>query len=365
MQTQAVALNGRFLAAPATGVQRVAEELIKQLDILLEGSPSSVPWTLFAPKDAKRHLALKNIAVRYSRSLNGRIWEQFELPRLVRGQLLISLCNQAPLLQSGGVLMVHDAQAFISPESYSLLFRWWYRFSLPRLAAAADRVVTVSNYSRDMLIEHNIAPPSKMSVIYNGIDHVSSIEADGRCLGRYGLSPRGYVLALSSTQKHKNISLLLEVFRQPAKHGLKLALVGGAGKEEFERNGLSASDNVVFCGAISDAELRAMYENALCLAFPSTTEGFGLPPLEAMLLGCPAIVAPRGALPEICDEAVLYADPDSPGAWSDAIDLIARDGVARSGLIEKAQAHARNFRWDVSARKLAAIIADIQGQPSS
>jgi glycosyltransferase involved in cell wall biosynthesis len=251
------------------------------------------------PSNAKRHLALKNITVRRSEWLGGKLWEQFELPRLARGQLLISLCNQAPLLQKGGLLMVHDAQALISPESYSPLFRLWYRFSVPRMGAAAERVLTVSNYSRDMLVEHNIAPPSKISVVYNGIDHISAIQADSGCIDRFGLTPQNYVLALSSTQKHKNISLLFDVFRQPTKRHLRLALVGSAGKNEFAGNGASLPDNVLFCGNVSDAELRAMYENALCLAFPSTTEGFGLPPLEAMLLGCPAIVAPRGALPEV------------------------------------------------------------------
>ena len=358
MQTQAVALNGRFLAAPATGVQRVAEELIKQLDILLEDRPSGLRWTLYAPQNAKRHLALKNISVHFGQR-SAISWEQFELPKLARGQLLVSLCNQAPLLQRGGLLMVHDAQTFISPESYSPLFRWWYRFTLPRLCAAADRVLTVSNYSRDMLIKHHIATPSKISVIYNGIDHISSIEADSSCLSRHGLAPRGYVLAFSSTQKHKNISLLLEVFRQPSMSHLKLALVGGAGKAEFHRNNLNASDNVLFCGNVTDAELRAMYENALCLAFPSTTEGFGLPPLEAMLVGCPAIVAPRGALPEICEKAVIYADPYSPSEWKNALDLIARDAEVRASLIDKGRRRAHNFRWDVSARQLMSIIEDL------
>lgn len=357
MQNQAVALNGRFLAAPATtGVQRVAEELIKQLDVLLDEKRSATPWTLFVPPNAKRQLALRNIAVRRGGRLCGALWEQFELPRLARGQLLVSLCNQAPLLRKGGVLMIHDAQAFISPESYSPIFRLWYRLSLPRIGAAADRVLTVSNYSRDMLVEYNIAAPSKISVVYNGIDHVSLIEADIGSIEKFGLTPLSYVVALSSTQKHKNISLLFDIFGQPAKRHLKLALVGSAGKNDFLRNGASPPDNVLFCGNVSDAELRAIYQNALCLVFPSTTEGFGLPPLEAMLLGCPAIVAPRGALPEVCRDAVFYADPDNPKEWSDAIDEMEQNSVARAGLVDKGLRRASVFKWSASARQLMTII---------
>ncbi len=358
MQNQAVALNGRFLAAPATGVQRVAEELIKQLDLLLGERKTAAPWTLFVPSDAKRHLALKNIAVHRSTGLGGPLWEQLELPRLARGRFLISLCNQAPLLQKGGLLMIHDAQAFLSPESYSPLFRLWYRFSVPRMAAAAERVVTVSNYSQEKLIAFDIATPSKTRVVYNGIDHLSSIEADGEAIGKLGLSPRAYVVALSNTQKHKNISLLFEVFRQPAKRHLKLVLVGSAGTEDFARKGLQPPDNALFCGNVTDAALRALYENALCLAFPSTTEGFGLPPLEAMLSGCPAIVAPRGALPEVCVDAALYADPDDPGAWNNAIDLLEQDPAARAGLIDKGRRRASIFQWRASARQLMSIIQE-------
>jgi glycosyltransferase involved in cell wall biosynthesis len=359
VQKQAVALNGRFLAAPATGVQRVAEELIKQLDVLLDEAPPAARWTLFVPANAKRRLALKNIAVHQSSGLSGQLWEQLELPKLARGQLLVSLCNQSPLLQKGGLFMIHDAQAFISPESYSALFRLWYRFGVPRMAATAERILTVSNYSRDRLIEYKIATPSKTQVIYNGIDHVSSIEADSGALGKFGLSPQSYVVALSNTQKHKNIPLLFEVFRQPARRDLKLVLVGSAAKEDFEELGLHPPDNALFCGSVSDAELRALYENALCLAFPSTTEGFGLPPLEAMLSGCPAIVAPRGALPEVCDDAALYADPAHPQAWSDALNLLQRDPAVRQSFVEKGQRRAGNFKWGTSARQLMALIEEL------
>src|SRR6185312_4536634 len=131
------------------------------------------------------------------------------------------------------------------------LFRAWYRFSVPRMAAAAERVLTVSNYSRDRLIEYNIATPSKTHVVYNGIDHVSSIEADSGILGKFGLLPQGYVVALSNTQKHKNISLLFEVFRRADKRHLKLVLVGSAGREAFERKSLQPPENVLFCGNIS------------------------------------------------------------------------------------------------------------------
>jgi glycosyltransferase involved in cell wall biosynthesis len=95
-------------------------------------------------------------------------------------------------------------------------------------------------------------------------------------------------------------------------------------------------------------------EDALCLAFPSTTEGFGLPPLEAMLLGCPAIVAPCGALPEVCGAAALYAGPDDAMAWVAAIRRLADEPDERSTFSQIARDHARQFTWRKAALQLVA-----------
>ena len=127
------------------------------------------------------------------------------------------------------------------------------------------------------------------------------------------LGPRGFgAVQISPPQAHKNVGLLLRAFADPALRDLRLVLFGGEGRGAFEARGSAVPDNVVFAGRVSDGELRALYAHALCVAFPSTTEGFGLPPLEAMLVGCPAVVAPCGALPEVCGSAAVQAaSPES------------------------------------------------------
>jgi glycosyltransferase involved in cell wall biosynthesis len=95
------------------------------------------------------------------------------------------------------------------------------------------------------------------------------------------------------------------------------------------------------------------------LTFPSTTEGFGLPPLEAMLLGCPAIVAPCGALPEVCGDVALYGAPDRPQEWILAIDKLSQDAAFRAHLSEAGIAHAERFTWRHSAMTLANILKRI------
>jgi glycosyltransferase involved in cell wall biosynthesis len=327
------------------------------MDILLADEPASENnWTLLKPRDAQRSVALKKIAVRSGGRFSKQAWEQIDLPRLAGRRLLLSLCNQAPIFRRGDIVMIHDAQAFISPQSYSWAFRLWYRFALPQIGNKAAQIVTVSQYSKDKLVEHKVASADRISVVYNGIDHATSFKTDIGCLARLRLAAGTYVVALANAQRHKNIAVLFDAFRHLGPQGRKLVLVGAAGRSAFERAGTYPPPNVIFAGKVSDAELGALYENALCLAFPSLTEGFGLPPLEAMLVGCPAIVAPCGALPEVCGDAAIYVPPHDGKAWADAVESLARDESARAVLIEKGRLHASQFRWERSARQLLSIV---------
>jgi glycosyltransferase involved in cell wall biosynthesis len=278
--------------------------------------------------------------------------------------VLVNLCNLAPLAHSRSVTMVHDAQVFLTPGSYSKPFLAWYRFALPRIGAAAARIVTVSDYSRDRLIDFGVAAPARITVIHNGVDHLGGLVSDASVLTRLGLRSGRYVLAAANAQKHKNVALLFKAFDDPMLADLTLVLAGADGAGAFAAAGATPNARVVFAGRVSDEALRALYENAACFAFPSTTEGFGLPPLEAMGLGCPVIVSPRGALPEVCGDAVLYAEPDDPAAWALAIRRVSDDDRTRSGLEDSGRARASLYSWEASARQLLEVIdAVAEGRP--
>ena len=133
-------------------------------------------------------------------------------------------------------------------------------------------------------------------------------------------------------------------------------MFGAASRQEFAAAGHAIPANVVFTGRIPDRRLRGLLETALCLAFPSTTEGFGLPPLEAMLVGCPAVAAPCGALPEICGEAVLYVPPNDAAAWARTIAMLAEDSNARARLAAAGRAHAQRFTWTAAAHRLLHVL---------
>lgn len=98
-------------------------------------------------------------------------------------------------------------------------------------------------------------------------------------------------------------------------------------------------------GRVSDAELKALYAGPLALAFPSLTEGFGLPPVEAMLCGCPVIATTGGAVPEICGDAARYVDPTDLPGWTAALEQIATDATLRQTLAAKGRIRAARYTW--------------------
>jgi glycosyltransferase involved in cell wall biosynthesis len=256
--------------------------------------------------------------------------------------------------------MIHDAQVHDAPGSYSVAFRAWYKTIQPLLGARHKRVLTVSSYSKQRIAAAGIAPASKISVIHNGLDHVLRITPAPEVLARLDLRSQNYVLGLASIQPHKNVRILIDAFKDDRLSSVQLVLFGGADRAAIEH--LIAGplpENVVLAGKVTDGELRSLMETALCFCFPSTTEGFGLPPLEALILGCPAVCAPYGALPEVCGESVVYADPFRAEEWTESILKLRDDEAFRLAQEASGIAHAAQFKWSASAKRLLAILDEV------
>lgn len=366
MRFRRLAINGKFLGAKPTGVHRVAHQLIQELGNRydeLNGLFEETP-VIVAPRNVEeRH----DVAFPIERggAFRGQLWEQLDLPRLTSRDLLLNFCNLGPVTSTAAITMIHDAQVFITPESYSWAFAHWYRFVLPLVGRRHLRILAVSQFSASQLVRFGVTVPDRISVIPNGVDHLLAVSPDSGVVGRLRLAPRKYVVGLANTQAHKNIGLLLRAFSDPAIGEMKLVLVGKAGRAEFEALGHSVPPNVIFAGRLDDGEFRGLLEEALCVVFPSTTEGFGLPPLEGMTLGCPAIMAPCGALPEVGGDAALYAAADDPVQWRAAIEKLANDTNTWYEYSRAGRERSLLFSWNRAGETLVkAIRLVVTGQGS-
>jgi len=350
-----VIINGRFLLGGSTGVHRVAEELTRQFDALArEGHDLArrIAFELWVPPGACAGARALGVPYRVIGPLDGRVWEQVTLPLMARGAMILSLCNVGVLAASNSVTMIHDAQVHITPESYTPAFRAWYRFQQGIIGRRHRRILTVSDFSREQLVRYGVAPDAAIRVIHNGIDHIGKAHPDPSILDRLNLQADRFVVSLANTQAHKNIPMLLRAFADPALADMTLVLFGTHGADAFRAAGHTVPDNVRFAGRIDDGELAALFGAARCMAFPSCTEGFGLPPLEAMKSGCPAVVANAGALPEVCGDAALYADPTRPDPWVNAITRLGQDPPLRQRLIAAGHTQAARFTWRAAAERL-------------
>jgi glycosyltransferase involved in cell wall biosynthesis len=355
-------LNGRFLGRPVTGVDRFALELTRALRAGLAARDAGdvavlVPAGTHADPDTLAALGTPPPVIAPAGRGGGHRWEQATLARARPDAWLLDLCNTGPVLRRRQALVIHDAQVALHPESYSRAFRWWYRTLQGIASRRAAAVFTVSHFSRNALERFGIVPAGRVHVLRSGVDHMDRLTPDAAVLARNGLRPGGYLLAIGSLARHKNLPMLVDAFLAAGLPDLPLVIAGGGNSRVFQDAGLPQGANLRYTGRVDDGELKALYAGALAFACPSLTEGFGLTPLEAMRTGCPVVATTGGAVPEICGDAALYADPHDAGAWTRALQEIAGDAGLRDELAAKARARAATFRWEDTARQVLDTLA--------
>lgn len=352
-----ITINGKFVGAPLNGVHRTAALYAQALMAHRSGGADV---EVVAPREIAGDPVFEALKPRVLRSRlgAGQGWEMLSLPLATKGRLLVNLCNLAPVIHPNYVVMIHDAQTYLYPEDYSGRQAIAYRLLLPLIARRARRVLTVSEFARHSLAEQGVAPLEKIAVVHNGADHLLAVPPDEQPLAEQGLTPKGYALTLGTTKSYKNIPRLFDAFEAPDLSDLPLVVAGGPLGDAYRERGARPPGNVRFLGPVSDAALRALYANAAMFLFPSRTEGFGLPPIEAMFCGCPVIAAHAGAMPEVCGEGAILVNPEDTPAWCNAIRLlrIPHQSEARANA---ALARASRFTWKRSGERLWEAIRDL------
>jgi glycosyltransferase involved in cell wall biosynthesis len=301
--------------------------------------------------------------------LRGTLWEQITLPIAARGMTLVNLCNTNPIFKRRQVVMVHDMAVYDVPNGFSKTFLLWYRLCFSILPRMEPFVLTVSAFSKRRICHHLKIDESRIAVIPPGADHLDRVVPDHGVIDRLQLEEDAYCVIVGSLDPRKNLQRVLDAIAGLSHlRDVQFVIVGGSNQRIFANEGMDAmkrSKQVIRAGFVSDGELKALYEHAGCLVFPSLYEGFGLPPLEAMYCGCPVIASSRTSIPEACGDAAMYCDATSADDIAEKISLMMSYGALRQRYREKGMAHAREYRWDRSAKRLLDVLYGKETEPLS
>jgi len=259
--------------------------------------------------------------------------------------------NRAPLRRGRLPLVVtiHDLVSLRFPETMARWNRAYLRLTLPRVAAAADRIIAVSSDTATDLEGLLGVPHSRIRVVPNGIQ--------ARFFGTPSVPTpvsAPYILFVGTIEPRKNLPRLVEAYQLLRRQGRaeRLVVVGAPGWNDVRVD----RTNVELLGRVSDETLHALYASASCLVIPSLHEGFGVPVVEAMAAGCPVVAARAGALPEVCGDAAVLVDPLDPRAIADGIERALEESDALRVL---GRARAEHFRWPRVAAAVAAIYREL------
>ncbi len=312
-----VAVNARAAVRPELGgVERWARELSARL-------PALGDYEVIRPPRALAHRA-------------GHAWEQLVLPVRTRGaQALLCPANLAPLAARNAVVVIHDAAPLRHPGWYSGLYAGVQRRVLPRIAQRAQRVITVSEFSRRELQE---LLGVDADVVHGGVD--ARFNPDAAPARR----ARPYVLCVASQTARKNLAALIPLARH-----VEVVVAGGHRPQFAAEQGLEA---LTLLGHVDDADLPGLYTGAEAFVLPSLYEGFGLPVLEAMASGTPVLAANAAALPETCGGAARLVEP---GGFEQA--FLELSDAERARLREAGLRRAAGFTWDRTARAVDALLS--------
>jgi glycosyltransferase involved in cell wall biosynthesis len=351
-------VNARFLCEPVTGIQRWARETLAALDQLIEDGKidkDKYCFTLLSPTMPSDMPDYKHLQLKVKGVLRSHFWEQFELPLYARGYLL-NFKNTAPIFKRNQSMQIHDLQTFANSETHSSIFNLLYRIVVPRAARKSKLLTCPSEYTATEIEKYLGVSRDKCLVTEEGHEHVLAFGQDESILKSHNIEKGQFLLAVSSLNPNKNFAAILRAMAI-AKVPNKLVIAGGTNPKIFKGDGVeSLPDNVVYVGRVSDEQLRSLYENALGFLYPSFYEGWGLPPGEAMQLGCPVISSNTSSLPQVCGDAALYCDPHDDASIAEQISKLCTTPELRDELIAAGHAQASKFSWAKVADKIWASI---------
>ena len=312
-----------------TGVENYTKNILEHIEGMLS-------INIAKPKASNKYIA--------------HLWTHLVLP-FKKGDVLFSPANIAPIFVPKSkklVLTIHDVAFLTYPDSFSKFFRLYYKFLIPFGIKRADSIITVSNYSKELIEKYYPQAKGKVNAIHLGVDSSFRVLGDEK---------KEQILYVGSLNERKNFIGVIEAFERLSTK-CKLVLVGNYG-DNFELDKKSQDvlarakqhPNIEFKSNVSDDELIELYNSSKLFVYPSFYEGFGLPVLEAMACGTPVVTSDVSSLPEVGGDAVVYCNPNDINDIKDKIKMVLDDEKLQEELRQKGLQRAKEFSWEQSASK--------------
>lgn len=310
---------------------------------------------------------VKTIRTRLETLYRDIIWTNIDIPFRIRQigcELLHMPANVAPIFVSCRmVATIHDTTVLLFPKKFPLWHRYYTRLMMTFTTKKAAKIITVSNQSKNDIINLLKVNPNKIHVVYHGVSsifqQVPQTEID-RIRNKYGLS--NFILTVGSLEPRKNITRIITAFARLRSEGYTgiLVHVGPKGwlSEKNVRtlvSQLNLEDCIRFLGYVPLEDLVSLYNAAQILVYPSLYEGFGFPIIEAMACRCPVITSNISSMPEVAGDAALFIDPYNVEMLYRAMYRIWKEPDLTNDLVEKGLQRARVFSWERCAQETLSV----------
>lgn len=339
-----------------------SSEFIAYLTSDIMDKPDAVPARM------QRRTVSANPFIRLGFDLTRLVYR--DAPDLLHVQYTSPLVCPVPV-----VVSVHDVSFLEHPDYFPLQRAKQLQITVKRTVAAAARVLTVSEFSRERILRAYDVDPDRVIVVPNAASPVfrpiSPAVATRRVRERFGITTP-FLMTVGDLQPRKNQLGLIEAFdallqRCPSLPH-HLVIVGKdtwfSPRVHARAEGSAAGRRIQFTGWVSDDDLVNLYNAADCLVFPSHYEGFGLPVLEAMACGCAVACSDRSAVPEVADSAALLFHPDDHDAMISAMKDLLIDHELRTRMERLGLHRASLFSWERSARQTLNVYYEVAGAAS-
>jgi len=312
----------------------------------------------------KKNFSIEN--VKFKSRILRVFWQLFILPsklRKIHTNVLHSTNYITPLFKFKlrVIVTVNDLTFFLFPEKFTITKRLFFKFMVPVFIKRADEIIAASeNTKRDILKFFKI-PPEKIAVTFESYpayynSNISSTDS-AVVLNKYGIA-KNYFLFVGMIEPRKNILSILKAFIELDEElDEDLIIVGKKGWyyreiEQFMDNikDKKLKNKIIFTGFVSELELVRIYQNAMIFLYPSFYEGFGIPPLEAMVCGVPVITSNTSSLPEVVGDAAIKINPYNYLELKEAIKLLKENPQKRKELSLKGEEQSKKFNLDDFAK---------------